>query len=137
MGEAGGVENDLGGVRLPYRGRRVEQIRVDFRLVLMLGQDAEVAIEQPALLSRGPISAPVSAPVRLVPETADIAPALALINVEVLGCEASKAGLLRLAFAPDWHLVVEPHANYEAWTAAGPEQFKCVCTPGGSLAVWR
>jgi hypothetical protein len=123
-------------ILLPWRGRRVEQIVVDYRLVLRLDQDAELALESPALLSIGLVDAPRAAAVRIDPETADVAPALALLHTTILSSVAFHSGSLRVVFSSGHHLNVEAGDKYEAWDASGPGSFKCVSLPGGSLAHW-
>jgi hypothetical protein len=45
-------------------------------------------------------------------------------------------GTLRLDFDDDTTLAVAPDPEFEAWTLAGPDGFKVVCSPGGELSVW-
>ena len=137
MHPTGAIEEHDDRWILPFRHKRVEQIRVDYRLGLLLDSDAEVAIECAATLSHGPNTAPDAEPVALSPGEGDVAPALALLHMEVLSAVAFKSGVLRLVFSNAMHLTVRPDAQYEAWTIAGPGPMKCVCLPGGELAVWR
>ncbi len=121
---------------LGWRGLRVEQLRVDYRLVLMLGDACELAVEQPGVVSVGGVRAPDARPVPVVPETADVAAALPLLRATVLSSVAFKTGTLRVVFDSGHHLEVKPSADYEAWTGTGPGTAKWVCMPGGRLAVW-
>ena len=52
---------------LPYRHRRVTQIRVDHALTLLLEGHVSVAVEQRAPLSVGPIRAPAAEVLELAP----------------------------------------------------------------------
>jgi hypothetical protein len=122
---------------LPYRHKRVEQIRVDYRLSLVLDDDAEVAIGGSATLTHGPRTAPDAEPVLLTPESADVGAALALLHTEVLSAVAFKSGGLRLVFSNAMQLTVEPDEHYEPWEATGPGTLRCVSVPGGDLVVWR
>jgi hypothetical protein len=122
---------------LPFRSKRVEQIRIDHRLGLLLDSDAEVTLEGPATLTQGPITAPGAAPAELSPENRTVAPALALLHTVVLSAVAFKSGALRLVFSNAMLLNVSPDTQHEAWTASGPGSMKCVCLPGGELAVWQ
>jgi Family of unknown function (DUF6188) len=121
---------------LGWRGLRVEQLRVDYRLVLMLGQACELAVEQPGVVAVGGVRSPDARPVSVVPQTGDVAAALPLLHTTVLSSIAFKTGTLRVVFDSGHHLEVHPSADYEAWTAAGPGTAKWVCLPGGALAVW-
>ena len=123
-------------IPLPYQGRRIDQIAVDHRLVLKVDQDGELAIEAPGLLSVGPLHGRDASPVRLVPETGDVAPALSLLHTTIVSCVAFNTGALHVVFSSGHHLNVDSSQDYEAWTAAGPGHFKCVSLPGGSLAQW-
>lgn len=121
---------------LGWRGLRVEQLRVDHRLVLILGQVCELAVEQPGVVALGGVHAPHTPAATVVPETADVAAALPLLRTTVLSSVAFKTGALRVVFDSGHHLEVKPSDDYEAWTGAGPGTAKWACLPGGSLAVW-
>src|SRR4051794_34705856 len=83
---------------LCWRGLRVEQIRVDYRLVLVLGEDSELAVEQPATVSDRPGKAPDVRRARIVPEAGDVAAALPLLRRKVLSSVGFKSGALRVVF---------------------------------------
>ena len=122
---------------LGWRGLKVEQIRVDYRLVFLLGQDTELAVEQPASISLGPVTAPGCQPRQVVPESGDIEAALALLHSTVLSAVAFKSGALRVVFDTGHHLNVRQRTDFEAWTSKGPGSALAVSTPGGGLSVWR
>jgi hypothetical protein len=122
---------------LPYRGRRVSQLRIDTRLCLLLEEGCEIAIEGEATLTQGSLHAPDAVPVLLVPQRQHVAPAIELFAKQVLSAVAFKSGTLRLVFDDGKHLNVRADPDYEAWTLAGPGAMKVVCMPGGSLAVWK
>ncbi|MFB6613239.1 DUF6188 family protein [Streptomyces sp. NPDC056367] len=71
---------------LKLRGRSITKISVDFRLVLILDSDWEVALEAPVSLSHGTVHA--SPPVLLTPESQDVAAALALFGGSVMSAVA-------------------------------------------------
>jgi hypothetical protein len=121
---------------LGWRGLRVEQIRIDFRLVFILGDSCELAVEQVATLSDQPGKASDAIEVRIVPESADVAPSLALFHRTVLSGVAFKSGALRVVFDSGHQLLVEPHPEFEAWTGVGPDTMRWVCRPGGGISVW-
>ncbi|MER6288423.1 DUF6188 family protein [Streptomyces sviceus] len=76
------------------RGMRVTKINVDFRLVLVLDSDWEIALEAPASLSHGTVHSNPS--VLLKRESQDVAPALALFGAKILSAVAFKSGTLHL-----------------------------------------
>lgn len=121
---------------LPYRGMRVDQIRVSYQLMLMLDGGAEITVEALALLTNGSASTRNTQPVELVPERQDVAAALPLFGSRVVSSVAFKSGALRVAFDSGLHLNVEPDPKYEAWGVSGPAGLRLVCMPGGGLAVW-
>src|SRR5204862_1657885 len=100
---------------LPYRGMQVIQIRVSYQLTLLLDQGVQVDIETEALLTKGSLRAPDATPTRLVPETQDVVPALALFGATALSTVAFKSGSLRLVFNTGMHLNIKPDERYEAW----------------------
>ena len=122
---------------LGWRGLRVEEIRVDFRLLLLFGRDVELAVEQRASVSLGGLKAPGADALVLTPETGDVAGVLPLLRATVLSSVAFKSGTLRIVFSTGHHLNVEPSEQFEAWTAAGPGSSRLVCRPGGGLSVWK
>ena len=122
---------------LPYRGRRVERILVDYALTLVLDGSIALTIECPAVLSHGPITAPDAVPHHVVPDRQQVDQALALFGAEVLSSVAFKSGALRAVFSNGLHLNVAASNEFEAWQACGPGTLRVVSLPGGDLAVWR
>lgn len=118
----------------PLREMSVTRITVDFRLVLVIDSDWEVALEAPARLSRGAIHYPPS--VLLIPESQDVAAALALFGAKVLSATAFKSGALRLVFDTGHELVCSSDPSFEAWQVTGPSGWRFASLPGGELAVW-
>jgi hypothetical protein len=119
-----------------WRGLRVEQLRVDYRLVLVLGDDSELAVEQSATVSDHPGKAADVRRARIVPEAGDVAAALPLLRKTVLSSVAFKSGALRVVFDSGHQLEVQPSDEFEAWTGVGPGAMRWVCLPGGGLSVW-
>ncbi|MFI0742154.1 DUF6188 family protein [Streptomyces sp. NPDC021100] len=119
---------------LNLRGMAVSKISVDFRLVLALDSEWEVALETPAGLSRG--SARTNPSVPLNPGTQDVAAALDLFGAKVLSAVAFKSGALRLVFDTGHHLTCPSDPSFEAWQITGPTGRRFVSLPGGGLAVW-
>ncbi|MFD5764730.1 DUF6188 family protein [Streptomyces sp. NPDC127049] len=118
----------------PLRGVRVTRITVDFRLVLALGPDWEVVLEAPADLSYE--TADALPPVRLHPESQDVAEALPLVGARVLSATASTSGTLSLVFDAGRHLTCPPDPSFEAWQVTGPSGWRFVALPGGELGAW-
>ncbi|MGW1710615.1 DUF6188 family protein [Streptomyces sp. NPDC002206] len=127
------VEHDDRWV-LSLRGMSVTKISVDFRLVLVLDSDWEIALEAPVNLSHGTVHANPS--VLLKPESQDVAAALALFGAKVLSAVAFKSGTLRLVFDTGHHLNCSSDPSFEAWQVTGPAQWRFVSLPGGDLGVW-
>ncbi|MET7312451.1 DUF6188 family protein [Streptomyces sp. NPDC005571] len=127
------VEHDDRWV-LSLRGMSVTKISVDFRLVLVVGSDWEIALEAPVNLSHGTVHANPS--VLLKPESQDVAAALALFGASVLSVVAFKSGTLRLVFDTGHHLTCSSDPSFEAWQVTGPAQWRFVSLPGGDLGVW-
>ncbi|WP_323181296.1 DUF6188 family protein [Streptomyces sp. NBC_00154] len=127
------VEHDDRWV-LSLRGMSVTKISVDFRLVLAVGSDWEIALEAPVRLSYGTVHASPS--VLLNPESQDVAAALALFGASVLSVVAFKSGTLRLVFDTGHHLTCSSDPSFEAWQVTGPAQWRFVSLPGGDLGVW-
>ncbi|WP_223281198.1 DUF6188 family protein [Streptomyces antnestii] len=119
---------------LNLRGMSVTRISVDFRLVLALDSDWEIALEAPVNLSHGTVHANPS--VLLNPESQDVAAALALFGAKVLSAVAVKSGTLRLVFDTGHHLNCSSDPSFEAWQVTGPAGWSFVSLPGGDLAVW-
>ncbi|MER5466838.1 DUF6188 family protein [Streptomyces sp. NPDC002668] len=119
---------------LNLRGMSVAKIIVDFRLVLVLDTDWEVALEAPVSLSHGTVHASPS--VLLNPESQDVAAALALFGAKVLSAVAFKSGTLRLVFDTGHHLTCSSDPSFEAWQVTGPADWRFASLPGGDLAVW-
>lgn len=119
---------------LNLRGMSVTKITVDFRLVLVLDSDWEVALEAPVNLSHGTLHANPS--VLLKPESQDIAAALVLFGAKVLSAVAFKSGALRLVFDTGHHLTCSSDPSFEAWQVTGPGGWDFASLPGGDLAVW-
>ena len=118
---------------LNLRGMSVTKIIVDFRLVLVLDSDWEIALETPLNLSHGGVHANPS--VLLTPESQNVAPALALFGAGVLSAVAFKSGTLRLVFDTGHHLNCSPDPTVEAWQVTGPAGWRFASLPGGDLAV--
>ncbi|MGI5338080.1 DUF6188 family protein [Streptomyces sp. CA-181903] len=119
---------------MPLRGMAVAEIGVNFRLVLALDSEWEVALESPAGLSHG--TARTNPPVPLKPESQDVAAALHLFRAKVLSAVAFKSGALRLVFDTGHHLTCPSDPSFEAWQVTGPTGWRFVSLPGGGLAVW-
>ncbi|PWI05578.1 hypothetical protein DIZ27_38510 [Streptomyces sp. NWU339] len=119
---------------LNLRAMSVTKITVDFRLVLALDSDWEVALEAPVDLSHGTARANPS--VLLNPESQDVAGALALFGANVLSAVAFKSGTLRLVFDTGHHLTCSSDPSFEAWQVTGPRGWRFASLPGGDLAVW-
>ncbi|GHH28684.1 hypothetical protein GCM10018780_85620 [Streptomyces lanatus] len=119
---------------LNLRGMSVTKISVDFRLVLALDSDWEVALEAPANLSHGTAHANPS--VLLNPESQDVAAALTLFGAKVLSAVAFKSGTLRLVFDTGHHLTCSSDPSFEAWQVTGPAGWRFASLPGGDIAVW-
>ncbi|MEV0444141.1 DUF6188 family protein [Streptomyces spectabilis] len=119
---------------LNLRGMSVTKISVDFRLVLALDSDWEVALETPVNLSHGTAHANPS--VLLNPESQDVAAALALFRAKVLSAVAFKSGTLRLVFDTGHHLTCSSDPSFEAWQVTGPAGWRFASLPGGDIAVW-
>ncbi|MFF8029545.1 DUF6188 family protein [Streptomyces sp. NPDC007896] len=119
---------------LNLRGMSVTKISVDFRLVLVLDSDWEIALEAPANLSHGTVHANPS--VLLKPESQDVAAALSLFGAKVLSAVAFKSGTLRLVFDTGRHLNCSSDPSLEAWQVTGPAGWRFVSLSGGDLAVW-
>ncbi|NUK35898.1 hypothetical protein HRW16_20875 [Streptomyces lunaelactis] len=119
---------------LNLRGLSITRITVDFRLVLALDEDWEVALEAPARLSRGSIRTNPS--VLLTPESQDVAAALPLFGAKVASAVAFKSGTLRLVFETGFHLNSPADPTFEAWQVTGPAGWRFMSLPEGELAVW-
>jgi len=76
---------------LGWRGLRVVQLRVDYRLLVMLGDACELAIEQPGVVAVRRTQAPDAQSASVVPETADVAAALPLLHTTVQHWAAAQA----------------------------------------------
>lgn len=119
---------------LNLRGMSVAKISVDFRLVLALDSDWDVALEAPVNLSHGTAHAHPS--VILKPASQDVAAALVLFGAKVLSAVAFKSGTLRLVFDTGHHLTCSSDLSFEAWQVTGPTGWRFASLPGGDLAVW-
>ncbi|MER5386055.1 DUF6188 family protein [Streptomyces sp. NPDC002688] len=119
---------------LNLRGMSVTKISVDYRLVLALDSDWEVALEAPVNLSHGIVHANPS--LLLKPESQDVAAALALFGANVLSAVAFKSGTLRIVFDTGHHLSCSSDPSFEAWQVTGPTGWRFASLPGGGLAVW-
>ncbi|MFD7459250.1 DUF6188 family protein [Streptomyces sp. NPDC059868] len=107
---------------------------MDFRLVLVLDSDWEVALEAPVSLSHGTVHAEPS--VLLKPESQDVAAALVLFRANVLSAVAFESGTLRLVFDTGHQLTCSSDPSFEAWQVTGPAGWRFASLPGGELAVW-
>ncbi|MEU6444441.1 DUF6188 family protein [Streptomyces sp. NPDC047046] len=119
---------------LNLRGMSVTKITVDFRLMLFLDSDWEVAFDASVDLSYGTAHANPS--VLLSPESQGVAGALALFGANVVSAVAFKSGTLRLVFDNGHHLTCSPDPSFEAWQVTGPRRWHFASLPGGDLAVW-
>ncbi|HEX2217227.1 MAG TPA: DUF6188 family protein [Gemmatimonadales bacterium] len=117
-----------------FEDRTVTQLVVDpgaFRLqTRALDGWAEVRVGVPfALRPAG------RAPLLLDPEEArELAPALGLLGVGLRSIRVRRTGELRVEFADDSVLEVEPHPTFEAWEISGGESLAglaYLCGPGG------
>ncbi|MGW6707039.1 DUF6188 family protein [Streptomyces sp. NPDC054956] len=120
---------------LNLRGRSVTGIGADFRLVLALDSDGEVAIEAPVSLSHGTVQANPS--VLLTPESWEVEAVRVLLGAKVLSAVAFKSGDLRLVFDTGHHLNCRFDPSFEAWQVKGPGGWLFASLPGGDLAVFR
>ncbi|HEX6524957.1 MAG TPA: DUF6188 family protein [Streptosporangiaceae bacterium] len=120
---------------LGYRGLKISQIRVDYRLTFTLEGQATIVIENDATLAGRPGRAPGARTVELHPERQDVGSALALFGATVNSGVAFKTGTLRLVL-DHFQLTVRADPDYEAWSVVGPGDTRLVCMPGGQLTVW-
>ncbi|MFF3561334.1 DUF6188 family protein [Streptomyces sp. NPDC002574] len=118
---------------LSLRGLSVAKIGVDYRLVLDLDSDWEVAFESPVDLSHRTAQATPS--VLLTPESQDVAAALTLFGAHVLSAVAFKSGTLRLVFDTGHRLTCPSDPSFEAWQITGRTGWRFVSLPGSGLAV--
>ncbi|MET8574678.1 DUF6188 family protein [Streptomyces sp. NPDC005012] len=119
---------------LPLRGLSVTHITIAFRLALVFEADWEVPLEGPAHLSSRPLH-DGSAP-SLLPERREIAAAVSLFGSTVQSAVAFRAGALSIVFADGAHLYCVADPSFEAWQVTGPDGWRFLSQPGGSLAVW-
>jgi hypothetical protein len=120
---------------LAFHHGLVQQIQIDFRLGLLLTDDkahAKVVIETPFVLHSPDGSLPFTPA-----ETVSLAPILRLFNKEVIDLNIRKTGHLKVAFADGYSLEVDPDDNYEAWQIGGSIGFMFICSPGGSVSLFR
>ncbi|WP_157742452.1 DUF6188 family protein [Micromonospora chokoriensis] len=121
---------------LPVGDGVVTQLRIDFAFTLVIEAWLEIRVETE--FSYGVPGAEC----RIDPcVSAGLGPLLDRHQAEVTAVEVGKDGRLRVTFADDAVLLVEPHDQYEAFTVAGTppstsRRFLFVAVPGGGLAVW-
>jgi len=120
----------------------VQLLQIDFRLTLVLSDGesddsdkAELSINTACVLEHG------GAFYFLTPEDPlTLAPALSLVNAEVVSISIQKTGDLKVEFANNALLSIEPDEGYEAWemdcSIAG-DSIKFVCLPGGEVEIFN
>jgi hypothetical protein len=117
-----------------FEQRQVTQLIIDpaaFRFQTWdLGGAAEVRVGVPFSLRLGG-----GDPLALDPDHArQLAPALALLGLELRSIRVRRVGDLRVEFADGTVLEVEPHPAYEAWEISGVDRLAglaYLCGPGG------
>jgi hypothetical protein len=114
---------------------KISQITVDYALTFSLEGQAEIVIENDAILADRPGRAPDVETVELHPGRQDVGSALILFGATVNSGIAFKTGTLRLVL-DHYQLTVRPDPHYEAWNVVGPGDMRLVCMPGGQLAIW-
>jgi hypothetical protein len=117
---------------LKLAGQRVTAQDAGYTVALVFGEGGsggayEVRIETPFSL-RQP-----GGDLEVTPGETDLPD---LVGRVVTVAQADDEGGLRIDFQDGSRVLVAADPDYEAWTVAGPDGFKVVSEPGGSLAVW-
>jgi hypothetical protein len=123
--------DSTGRWRLPFDGRRVDQLGVDYGLSLVFDNGSVLRIESDALLVEN------STLTELHPSSQDVAGALTLFAATVAGATVAASGQLEVRFEKGAVLTVEPDPHYEAWVATDQHGTLLVCLPGGTFDIWR
>lgn len=116
-------------------GRAVEKVDLDgFSILIRFGREALIRIETSCEFSSAGIARAATNPERAA---AAPGPWQALVGQTVRAVLVDETtGSLELTFADDSLIVVEPDADYEAWTFAGSGGRLAVAEPGGGLTTW-
>jgi hypothetical protein len=113
----------------------VQLIQIDFRLGLFLSDlldKAQLYVETKCRLKSR------DADVSLTPaDPSSLAPMLPFFNAKVAGVAIRKTGQLRVDFGADRFLEVDPDGAYEAWQLSCSTGIMLVCSPGGSVSLFR
>jgi Family of unknown function (DUF6188) len=133
---AGELVDALDRWLVPMVGLTVTQCRVDYAFTVVVagepGEWFEVRIGEPFVVVRR------GEEIRLDPEgdPVQMAPALAVLRMDVEHTIAFKDGRLEMVFGGDLALRVAIGEDYEAWNLVGLDGLRIVSLPGGELAVW-
>jgi Family of unknown function (DUF6188) len=119
---------------LGFEGQALEAVKVDYTVGLEFSHGYYIRVENDFVLTVRGIQSPISPENDSADSTTERLQPLA--SETVTSAVAHDNGILVLTFANAATLQVEPDAQYEAWTFAGPKGAKVVCMPGGELAIW-
>jgi hypothetical protein len=117
---------------LPYRHRRVVDVRLGDRITIVLEGDVRVEFTT-ATLTRGSLRAPGAVPLPIAPGGAHLADVLSLAGAGVASSVAFKDGSLRLVVSTGVHLNIRPFAGDGEWSARGPGDIHLVGRSDGVL----
>jgi hypothetical protein len=113
----------------------VQLIQIDFRLGLFLSDLSDKA--QLYVETKCRLKSP-DADVSLTPaDSSSLAPMLPFFNTKAAGVAIQKTGQLRVDFGADRFLEVDPDGAYEAWQLSCSTGIMLVCSPGGSVSLFR
>ena len=63
-------------------------------------------------------------------------PLASLLKRRVRSARVTESGSLRVEMHPEGSILIEPDDNYEAWELIQANGARCICIPGGGLAIW-
>jgi uncharacterized protein DUF6188 len=120
--------------RVAFNNGTVQQIKIDFRLGLLLtdGNDAaELCIGTPFRLIN------LGTTLSCIPENPEsLAPVLALARKKVIEITIQNSGHMTIFFEFGSSLEVDPDDSYEAWEIGGSTGFLFVCRPGTGVTFF-
>ncbi len=127
--------DDSGRWVLPWDGRVVDQICVDYAVTFVIDGCHSVRIGTPFVARIGDQTHEVDPA-----DVQTVAPVLAFHGAVVRSATAERDGSLRVDFVDGLSIAVEPDAAYEAWEVDGglppvTPGYRLVAAPGGGVRV--
>lgn len=120
-------------MNLGIAGESVERVALDFGIMLITDNGAEIRIEA-AFTLRSANGTVVVDPAQPTDSVAIVPSVLHEMIADATAVDDT--GVLALEFVHGARIEVLPSAKYEAWTFVRRDGMRVVATPGGGLSIW-